>query len=138
MRDMDDIDSVRKNILFVRPSPNSEFQKRRFDYYEKIVRETVIQIGGLKESAAATVIVETIKEAEEKLKTGVFCSVLFFSEEMAGRAEKMAKENPGVKIILFGHPKGKVYYIQDDWAYRNRELVETTVLYRIIESTALY
>ncbi len=95
----------------------------QIEIFKEVIESAEDSLG---KKLAQVTIIETAKEAQEKV-TGSD-AVIFISRGMERVAEKMASENPRVRVVVFTGliPKGKVIWFDKGWF--DRKAIQNVVL----------
>lgn len=95
--------------------------------YQEILSEAEDSEG---KKAALVTIVDTIQEAERKLKEEGADVVVFISRGVEKDAERIARENPRTRVVVFTGliPEGKVVWVSKAHA-ADRKTIQSIVLH---------
>lgn len=117
-------------VFLVKEGCWGEMKPEDYQVQIEMYRQILEEAKDTQESKAAEVtVIDTIEEAEKRLKMEADV-VVFISRGVEREAERIARENPNVRVIVFTGliPKGKVIWV-DKAMTMSRETIEDIVLH---------
>ncbi len=117
-----------KRVFIVKEAPRGSVKAESYQEQIEMYQRHLDKAKDFRGKKAAQVAVVTAEEAEKRIKMEVDV-VVFISEEMELQAEKIARENPKVRVIIFADdiPEGKIVWAPKS-ATADRELIQDIVL----------
>lgn len=104
----------------------AESYQKQVEFYRRALEGTKDSMGG---KAARVTVIDTIAEAERRLEMEADV-VVFISRGVEQAAERIARENPRVRVVVFtaSIPEGKVVWADKAFT-ADPQMVEQIVLY---------